>query len=128
MKNKHLKAVAYRIMGKALRLNIIKRPKKCSKCKKDVKPEAHHSDYAEPLKIMWLCRSCHSSVHYKRNRDKFGSLIHFEIDDELKQRFDIILIKKHKTVKVIGRRLFTQFVEREEKKLAPPMALKPNQN
>jgi hypothetical protein len=40
------------------------------------KLEAHHSDYSKPLEVVWLCRSCHTSIHetpeYNANRHPFG--------------------------------------------------------
>lgn len=24
---------------------------------------AHHEDYGEPLKVMWVCRTCHAEIH-----------------------------------------------------------------
>lgn len=43
----------------------ILRPKKCMKCKKSGKIEAHHKDYSKPLEVDWLCKQCHEKVHYK---------------------------------------------------------------
>lgn len=38
---------------------------KAMPCEKCGNPEAlaHHEDYAKPLEITWLCRSCHSRRH-----------------------------------------------------------------
>ena len=35
---------------------------------------AHHPDYAEPLTVVMLCRSCHARVHaeIRRYREKWG--------------------------------------------------------
>ena len=35
------------------------RPSICEECKNERKIEAAHYDYAEPLKVRWLCCSCH---------------------------------------------------------------------
>lgn len=35
----------------------------CAKCAA-VKAEAHHSDYAKPLEVTWLCRKCHHLEHH----------------------------------------------------------------
>ena len=34
----------------------------CEKCGEE-KAVAHHSDYAKPLEIVWLCHACHMAEH-----------------------------------------------------------------
>ena len=42
----------------------LKRPKKCSKCRREgLQIHAHHPNYFKPLKVRWLCRDCHHLVH-----------------------------------------------------------------
>lgn len=36
--------------------------KVCSRCSNE-KSQMHHDDYKQPLKIDWLCRSCHLDLH-----------------------------------------------------------------
>ncbi len=46
-------------------------PRRCEKCKKrhhDI--HAHHDDYAKPLEVRWLCRSCHFRLHGELKRAK----------------------------------------------------------
>jgi hypothetical protein len=43
----------------ALRNGTLERPSRCEECGRDCFPDAAHFDYSEPLKIRWLCRSCH---------------------------------------------------------------------
>ncbi len=38
--------------------------KKLCKCG-NKKVEAHHPDYSHPLKVKWMCRSCHATLHRK---------------------------------------------------------------
>jgi hypothetical protein len=54
-----LRAVAHRELQKALSKGTIVRPGFCADCLRAVKPEAHHDDYAQPLKVRWLCQRCH---------------------------------------------------------------------
>jgi hypothetical protein len=49
---------------------LIKQP--CEICGTDEKVEAHHEDYTQPLKVMWLCRLHHMRLHaekLKLNKD-----------------------------------------------------------
>lgn len=39
---------------------LLKAP--CVSCGES-KSEAHHEDYSKPLEVLWLCRTCHMSVH-----------------------------------------------------------------
>lgn len=42
----------------------IVQPAACSGCNEAGKKlEAHHTDYAKPLDVKWLCRSCHTQLH-----------------------------------------------------------------
>ena len=54
------KSAAHRIVKQALRSGILAKPESCSKCGAVTERlEAHHSDYARPLLVAWLCVSCH---------------------------------------------------------------------
>lgn len=55
------KQIARVILNQAVTKGDVEKPKKC-KCGQN-KPEAHHSDYSQPLKVQWLCRGCHSNAH-----------------------------------------------------------------
>ena len=39
--------------------NLI-RPNRCEECSKECKAEGAHFNYDEPLRVRWLCRSCHA--------------------------------------------------------------------
>ena len=47
---------------------IIKSPCKCG----NPNSEMHHTDYNQPLRVEWLCRTCHLSLHAKRLDNKKG--------------------------------------------------------
>ena len=42
---------------------VIKKP--CSVCGNSPS-QAHHENYAEPLRVVWLCRICHTKIHKRR--------------------------------------------------------------
>lgn len=53
---------AYEAVRQAKRTGRLKRPSRCSKCKKFCKPEAHHhKGYRRKdwLNVLWLCTGCH---------------------------------------------------------------------
>ena len=39
------------------------RPNQCSKCSSTGNIHAHHEDYSKPLKVIWLCKKCHTRLH-----------------------------------------------------------------
>lgn len=56
----------------AIRIGLITKPDKCSRCHKPAskyKLNAHHDDYDKPLEVIWLCSSCHS-IEHQHNRRK----------------------------------------------------------
>jgi hypothetical protein len=50
-------------VSNALRDGKLTRPDSCSHCHKPCKPHGHHEDYTQPLAVVWLCASCHTSLH-----------------------------------------------------------------
>lgn len=55
---KAIQEVAY-----ALKTGKLVKPKECSQCGREVRLSAHHEDYSNPLKVVWLCSSCHKFRH-----------------------------------------------------------------
>ena len=51
----------------ALKLGKLKKPKHCSKCRLKRKLVAHHDNYEFPLKVRWLCYSCHKNLHNSKD-------------------------------------------------------------
>ena len=55
---------AREMVQKALKSGRLKRNNVCQKCKgTDFECEAHHKDYNQPLKVVWLCKKCHRELH-----------------------------------------------------------------
>lgn len=57
------KVAARQALAEAIRKNEIKRPICCEHCGKKSILQGHHRDYGTPLKVIWLCKKCHSLVH-----------------------------------------------------------------
>lgn len=58
-----IKFGARAIVGNAVRDGRITKPTSCQTCGKQKQLDGHHSDYAKPLDVMWLCRQCHNDWH-----------------------------------------------------------------
>jgi len=55
---------AMKIVKKAIKDGLLKKPHKCAYCKRDhTRINAHHEDYDKPLTVIWLCSSCHKKLH-----------------------------------------------------------------
>jgi hypothetical protein len=53
---------------------VVRRPQRCEECGATGRRiEAAHFDYAEPLRVRWLCRSCH--VRWDRREPKGGTVV-----------------------------------------------------
>lgn len=62
------KALARRAIAAALKEGKVKRPACCDLCTLEHdKLEAHHVDYGDPLKVYWICKTCHGVVHKKNH-------------------------------------------------------------
>jgi hypothetical protein len=51
-------------LARAVKNGTVKRLP-CEQCGNE-KSEAHHTDYAEPLDVIWLCKKCHAKEHYQK--------------------------------------------------------------
>jgi hypothetical protein len=48
----------------AIKSGRMVKPDTCSRCGKRTSDlEGHHRDYSKPLKVQWLCTSCHAALH-----------------------------------------------------------------
>lgn len=65
---KHInKCCARQKVRYAIRTGKIIKPKTCEICKKRPKRiEGHHEDYNFPLKVIWVCTSCHADLDRKQ--------------------------------------------------------------
>lgn len=65
-----LQTSAYRKVITARRKGLLK-SEPCERCG-EVKTDAHHEDYKEPLRITWLCRKCHKQRHTELSKAGWG--------------------------------------------------------
>jgi len=56
------KVKAQNAVGNAVRDGRLTKPKCCEICGKEEKLHGHHTDYSNPLIVVWLCVGCHASV------------------------------------------------------------------
>lgn len=62
-KNKKSELSHWKVQS-AIRSGKLIRPDHCSICSVKVDPVGHHNDYAEPLKVIWVCSKCHFTVFH----------------------------------------------------------------
>lgn len=60
-KRNRIKTRAHLAVGRAIKKGALQ--KRCCEVCSNEKVEAHHPDYAEPLKVVWLCRKHHGEIH-----------------------------------------------------------------
>lgn len=63
-------AAAHMKVQRAIKRGDLVRPTVCEECGKTAKIEAAHFDYAKPLEVRWLCRSCHSLEDHARPKTR----------------------------------------------------------
>lgn len=59
----HFKPEAKERAREAYRRGEIQKPLFCERCGLNKPLVRHHPDYEKPIKIMWVCRKCHSQIH-----------------------------------------------------------------
>lgn len=65
-KHNPVEYAAHTLLGNAVRDGKIKKPKRCSKCKRKTIIHGHHEDYYTPLKVIWVCQICHKQLHKEK--------------------------------------------------------------
>jgi hypothetical protein len=58
------KRKAQYILANAVASGKVIRPFICAICDVPCTPEGHHSDYSQPLSVIWMCKKCHSDLHH----------------------------------------------------------------
>lgn len=67
---------AHNTVRNALRNGTLKRETVCSRCGMETESiHAHHSDYAIPLGIEWLCVECHGRAHQKYSKPQTKEIV-----------------------------------------------------
>jgi hypothetical protein len=56
---------AHYAVSNALKRGLISKKESCEICNLKTKLHAHHKDYTEPLKVLWVCKDCHAKIHIK---------------------------------------------------------------
>lgn len=64
--------IAIYLLNKAVVTKKIKKPKKCSICKRKTHIQGHHDDYNKPYEVIWACPQCHTNLHQKRKQKYAG--------------------------------------------------------
>lgn len=62
-KNNPIKRKAQKAVSYAIQKGRLFRPENCSVCHNHSNIDAHHSDYAKPLDVIWMCGRCHKAWH-----------------------------------------------------------------
>lgn len=57
------KVAARQALAEAIRKKEIEKPAHCESCGKKGNIQGHHRDYGQPLKVIWLCKKCHTIAH-----------------------------------------------------------------
>ncbi len=84
---------AHYLVRKAVNDRNLRRPNRCSRCKRAASGRSlhgHHADYESPLAVEWLCASCHRKEHGRNGGDVDTAFtrLHFQVPGGLKLRLD----------------------------------------
>ena len=62
---KHPEKMAARILlNSHVKCGKVIKPEACEMCHEKKKIEAHHEDYSKPLEVQWVCKGCHTMIHW----------------------------------------------------------------
>lgn len=77
-RNPH-KRYAQLALSKAVRNSKIIKPYACQICETTGNLQGHHHDYTKPLDVLWVCVTCHSTIHrLEREHQRQSSQEHRE--------------------------------------------------
>ncbi len=65
---KYPKNAAKNAIHYAIKTGKLKRSVFCESCGLPARIEGHHQDYNKPLKVDWLCNTCHKIADVKRRQ------------------------------------------------------------
>lgn len=64
-----IREAVHQVVYRAVKRGDLIRPEACEFCGDEhSRIEGHHPDYNEPLRVLWLCPSCHTKLHNKEAR------------------------------------------------------------
>ena len=64
LQNNEEKRACHAIVRNAIKYGRLIKPNACECCgATNCRIEGHHHDYAKPLDVKWVCRSCHMEIH-----------------------------------------------------------------
>lgn len=58
------KTAARQFLSSYIRMGKMIKPSICERCLEEKKVEGHHEDYTKPLDVKWLCKRCHTDIHW----------------------------------------------------------------
>jgi len=61
---------AGKIIERLIKKGKLIRPHFCSVCHRRGIIHGHHEDYSKPTEIIWICRSCHTTISLFKRYDK----------------------------------------------------------
>jgi hypothetical protein len=62
------KTLARSFLSYYVKKGKIVKPDSCEICFEKTKVEGHHQDYSKPLEVKWLCKRCHTDIHWKSEK------------------------------------------------------------
>lgn len=60
------KRAARTFLNSYIKMGKIVKPDCCEMCLKKIRVEGHHEDYSKPLDVKWVCKRCHTDIHWKK--------------------------------------------------------------